>query len=242
MKLNRTCWTNSDIEEFQQYLKTYQKNKNNERMITLLKTSLPVLCLNTPTIKEIVNQIAKGNYLEFLDLMIWQYYENTAINGFLICKIKDFNTMKKYLDIYSNKCDNWATCDLLSFNVKNNEEKYYNLVLEYIKSDKPFVRRIGMSILFNFIDNDSYINKIFDLLDSFNKEEHYYVNMMNAWLLCECYIKQKDRTINYLKHHKLNKFTINKAIQKCRESRRISQEEKEELLKYKNKVKEVMTQ
>ena len=31
--------------------------------------------------------------------MIWEYYENTAINGFLITKIKDFSVMKKYLDI-----------------------------------------------------------------------------------------------------------------------------------------------
>ena len=234
MQLIKEHWCKKDINEFQKYLKTFENKERREWSTNLLKTSLPVLCITTPVMKEIINKIAKGNYLEFLDLMIWEYYENTAINGFLICKIKDFNLMKKYLDIYSSMADNWATCDLLKFNVKGNEEKYYNLTLEYIKSPKPFVRRIGMSILFNFI-NDEYIDKIFKLLDSFENEEEYYVNMMNAWLLCECYTKQKEKTLKYLENNKLNKFTINKGIQKCRESRRVSKEDKEMLLKYKVK-------
>ena len=235
MELIRNNWDKNQIPIFQEYLKSFENNEKKEWSKNLLRTKLPVLCIATPVMKKIVNEISKGNYLEFLDLLIWEYYENTAINGFLITKIKDFDTMKKYLDIYSSKADNWATCDLLSFNVIGNEEKYFDLTLEYIKSPKPFVRRIGMSILFNFVNNNNYMDKIFEILDSFENEEHYYVNMMNAWLLCECFIKQKDKTLNYLKHSKLNKFTINKGIQKCRDSHRVSNEDKTMLLKYKVK-------
>lgn len=235
MELQKDKWKKSDIPEFQKYLKTFKNDDKREWSTNLLKTQLPVLCIMTPEIKGIVKEIYKGNYLEFLDLMIWEYYENTAINGFLISKIKDFDVMKKYLDIYSAKADNWATCDLLSFNVEGNEEKYFNTTLEYIKSEKPFVRRIGMSILFNFIDNSQYVDKIFNLLDSFENEEEYYVNMMNAWLLCECFVKQRAKTLKYLKKNKLNKFTINKGIQKCRESYRVSKEDKDMLLTYKVK-------
>ena len=235
MNLIKEVWNKSDIGDFQRYLKTFENAEKREWSTNLLRTNLPVLSIQTIVIKDIVSKIAKGNYLSFLDLMIWEYYENTAINGYLITKIKDFDIIKKYLDIYSAKADNWATCDLLSFSTKDNEEKYFNLVLEYIKSDKPFVRRIGMSILFNFIDNNDYIDQIYKLLDEFFNEEHYYVNMMNAWLLCECFIKQKEKTLKYLENNKLNKFTINKGIQKCRESRRVSFEDKEILLKYKIK-------
>lgn len=90
-----------------------------------------------------------------------------------------------------------------------------------------------MYILFDFVGNDNYIDKIFELLDSFQAEEHYYVNMMNAWLLCECFIKRRELTLKYLNHNKLNKFTINKGVQKCRESRRVSAEDKQMLLKFK---------
>lgn len=234
MNLKKDEWKKSDITQFQEYLITFENKEKKEWATNILKTNLLVLCLTTPIIKSIVERISEGNYLSFLNFMIWEYYENTAINGFLISKIKDFNTLKKYLDIYSDKAENWATCDLLSFKVKGNEENFYNLSLEYIKSYKPFVRRIGVSILFNFI-NDNYIDKIFKILNTFEKEEHYYVNMMNAWLVCECFIKQRDKTFKYLKNNKLNKFTINKAIQKCRDSRRVSKKDKENLLKYKIK-------
>lgn len=235
MELVKSTWNKNDILEFQNYLKTFENNTNREWSVNLLKTQLPVLCMKTPVIKDIVKQIYKGNYLEFLDLMIWEYYENTAINGFLITKIKDFKTMKKYLDVYSSRADNWATCDLLSFNIKENEQSFFDLAIEYSKNEKPFVRRIGMSILFNFVSNDDYIDKIFEMLDDFEKEEHYYVNMMNAWLLSECFIKQRDKTLKYLKKNKLNKFTLNKGIQKCRESFRVSLEDKNMLLEYKIK-------
>ena len=151
----------------------------------------------------------------------------------LISKITDFDTFKKYLDIYSSKADNWATCDLLTFHIKGNEEKYFNLTLEYINSELPFRRRIAMYILFYFIVDDNYINKIFDLLNCFGNEDHYYVNMMNSWLLSECFIRQREKALAYLKNNKLNKFTLNKGIQKCRESKRVSIEDKDMLLKYK---------
>ena len=224
-----------NIDEFQSYLKSLENKEKIERSKIITKTTLPVLGINNPTLKNIAKDIYKNDFLNFLDLMIWDYYENTIINGYLINKIKDFNTFKHYLDIYSKKVDNWASCDVLKFNVKNNEESFFNLSLEYSQSNLPFVRRIGMYILFDFIINDNYINKIFHQLDTFTYEEHYYVNMMNAWLLCECFIKQRDLTLKYLNNHKLNTFTINKAIQKCRESFRVSKEDKNLLLKYKKR-------
>jgi len=183
--------------------------------------------------KDIVKKISEGNYLEFLNFMTWEYYENTAINGFLIIAIKDFDIMGKYLDIYSCKADNWATCDLLYFKVNGNEQKYFDLSLEYVKSDKPFVKRIGLSVLLKLVSDNKYIDEIFNILDKFEKEENYYVNMMSGWLFCECFINQREKTLKYLKHNKLNKIAINKGIQKCRESRRVSKEDKDMLLKYK---------
>lgn len=235
MKLNKEIWNEKDVKEFQKYLEKFEDISKKEWSTNLLKTNLPILSIKTKEMKEIVNEIYKGNYIDFLDLMIWEYYENTIINGFLINKIKDFELKKKYLDIYSKKADNWATCDTLKFNIKGKEKEYYELALDYINSDLPFVKRIGYYILFEYILIDGYIEKIFHLLDKLNKEEHYYVNMMGAWLLCECFIKKEKDTFKYFKENKTNKFIINKGIQKCRDSFRVSKENKEELLKYKIK-------
>jgi len=235
MNLVKENWSKKDGKEFIEYLESFKNPEKMEWSKNILNTSMPILVIKTPVIKDIVKKISEGNYLSFLDLELNEYYENSAINGFLISKIKDFETMKNHLDKYMLKVDNWASCDLLSFEVKNHEKDFFDLSLEYINSDKPFIRRLGLGILFNFINNDEYINQIFKIMNSFYKEEHYYVNMMNAWLFCECFIKRRDETIKFLKSHKLNKFTINKGISKCRDSYRVSKEDKEMLLQYKVK-------
>lgn len=233
MNLVKDIWNKNDVKDFQSYIISLRRKDKESWTKNILKTNMNVLALDTKTIKNISKEIYKGNYLSFLDFMMWDYYENTAINGSLISKIKDFDVMRKYLDMYSEKADNWATCDLLSFDIKDNEDKYMNLLNTYIKSDKPFVRRIGMVILFNYVKDDKYISTIFDILNKFENEEHYYVNMINSWLVCECFIRDRDKTIKFLENNKLNKFTINKAIQKCRDSFRVTKEDKEMLLKYK---------
>ncbi|MDD3831634.1 MAG: DNA alkylation repair protein [Clostridia bacterium] len=233
MQLIRDKWTQTDIDDIQKYLESLATNHNVEWTNSLLNTSMPVLVIKTADIKRIVSQIHKGNYLSFLDYMLWEYYENTAINGMLISLIEDFDTQVMYLDRYSALADNWATCDLLSFNCVGREQAYYNVACRYVHSQLPFTRRIGLNILFRLLDNEQYIERILDVVNSLENEEHYYVNMMSAWLLCECFIKQRERTLAFLQNNRLNNFVQNKCIQKCRESLRVSQEDKQMLLLYK---------
>ncbi len=235
MNLVKEKWRDKDGQEFIEYLETLKNPEKIDWSRNILNTKMPVLAIKTQVVKDIAKEISKGNSRSFLDLELNNYYENSAINGFLISEIKDFRIMKKYLDKYILKIDNWASCDLLSFNVKDCEGEFYNLSLEYTKSKEPFIRRVGLNILFKMINCDEYIDKIFAVMNRFYHEEHYYVNMMNAWLFCECFIKRREKTIEFLKNHRLNKFTINKGISKCRNSYRVSKEDKEMLLKYKVK-------
>ena len=48
-----------------------------------------------------------------------------------------------------------------------------------------------------------------------------------SWLISISLIKYKDKTLKYLKKCKLNDFTYNKALQKARESLRVSKEDKD---------------
>lgn len=233
MDLVKAKWNEEDKLEFVKYLEILKREEKVEWTKKSVNTDMQVLAIKTPDLVKISKEIKKGNYLSFLDLNINNYYENTVINGKLICGIKDFNLMKKYLDKYAFVADNWATCDLLKFNIKNNEDNFWKLSQDYIKSENQFIRRIGIIILFEFIDNDKYYDKIYEVLDEFSNETAYYVNMANAWLLCELFIKRRKKTIEYIKCNKLNKFTLNKAISKCRDSYRVSKEDKEYLLKFK---------
>lgn len=56
--------------------------------------------------------------------------------------------------------------------------------------------------------------------------DKYYVNMGIAWLLCECFIKHREKTLAYLLKSNINTFTFNKTISKIKESYRVSSEDK----------------
>lgn len=236
MILNKEKWTKHDMAEFQDYLKSLAGNKEKytwEQRI--VNTNLPCLAIPATKIKEISNQIAKGNFLDFLNFWLWKTHQNTLINGNLICKIADFAVLKQYLNRYASLADNWATCDCLKFKItENNQQQFFSLAKEYVGSNLTFKRRIGIIIFFKFIKTN-YLSEIFNLLNTLSNEQEYYVNMAVSWFLCESFIKERDLTLAYLNHNNLNKFTINKFISKCRDSFRISDTDKEMLLKFKIK-------
>ncbi|MBQ3214141.1 MAG: DNA alkylation repair protein [Clostridia bacterium] len=237
MNLIKDIWNKGDVETLNSYLLSFSKGKEKgEWEKRIVNTSLPCIAVPSQIVTNIIKKIAKGNYISLIELFPWQNHSMTVIIGGLICKIKDFNMFKKYLNIYANKIDNWASCDTLKFKInKNNQKEFFNLAEEYIKSEKPFVRRVGLLIIFKMIGDSEYIDKIFKILNLFYNEKEYYVNMMLSWILCECFIKHRDKTIEFLKNNNLNKFVINKGISKCRDSFRVSCEDKEMLKRYKEK-------
>ena len=84
--------------------------------------------------------------------------------------------------------------------------------------------------------NDEYIGKVIKNVNKI-KSNKYYVQMAIAWLLAESYIKQKEKTTEYLKNNELDNFTHNKAIQKIIDSYRVSEQEKEFVRTLKRKAK-----
>ena len=84
--------------------------------------------------------------------------------------------------------------------------------------------------------NDEYIDKVIKNVNKI-KSNKYYVQMAIAWLLAESYIKQKEKTTEYLKNNELDNFTHNKAIQKIIDSYRVSEQEKEFVRTLKRKAK-----
>ena len=231
MELKKTKWEEKDVQDFEEYLfQISGNNRQREFEKNISKTKYSCLGVSSEIIKNIVKEISKGDILSFLDLWLFNNHTEVLINGELICKIKDFKLFKKLLTKYANAVDNWAACDSLKFNInKKNKKKFYNLSKEFMKSSKPFVRRIGIRILFKFID-DEYIDKVFEEINNFENESDYYVNMCISWLLCETFIKRRDKTIEFFKNGQINKFVMNKAISKCRDSFRVSKQDKEMLL------------
>ena len=233
MDLRIEKWKKEDITRFDKFLYGLRREEKIKWTQNIVCTKMDTLAIVLPDLKKYAKEIFKGNYEFYLDLMPHKYFESLITDAFVISFIKDYKIQMKYINKLIKYIDSWSVTDTLKFSIKNHEDEYLKYAKELINSKETYARRIGVRILFSYTRLDDYIDQIFRIIDSLKDEEEYYVNMAIAWLLCELMIKQRDRTLKYLKNHNLNKFTINKMISKCRDSFRVSEEDKEFLLKYK---------
>lgn len=237
MILIKEYWTKDDVEPFVAYLNTFAQKDKEAWARKILNTKLPLLVIPTKTMYDIVDQLYLGNYQSYLALELFDCYETIAIYGKLMTKIASFDQMLPYLRRYLDVMENWAHCDLLSFPIDSkNQSKYVRIAKDYANDSRTFVRRLSLMIFFQMVKDKTMLPTIFEQLLSLTNEQEYYVIMMAGWLLSECIIQHKDETHSFLNTHpELNKKVRNKGIQKCRESRRLSMEEKDALLSYKVK-------
>lgn len=232
MQLVKNHWCKQDIIELKKYLESLGNPDKVKWTQNINCTGLECLAIPMPKLKAISKDICKGNFISFLNFNTYDTFELVVISGYILNTITDFDLLKEYLLKYKNFVECWATCDILKFQTKYFEQSLFELAMEFCHSKETFTRRIGLKILFSYTQNEKYIDKIYQTLNCFTDEKEYYVNMIVAWLFCEMFIKNRDRTYDFLKTHKLNKFSINKGISKCRDSFRVSKADKDNLLNY----------
>lgn len=197
-----------------------------------------ILGVRIPDLRKYAKELSKGDFREYLDNALSNYYEERVLNGLVIGYAKmNLEEKFKYLDSFVPRINSWAVCDVSCSNIKvkkDEQEKLWEYILKYINSENEFeVRFLVIMMLGNFIIPE-YIDKVLNSLENI-KNEKYYVKMAIAWTLCDAYIKQKEKTFEFLKVTQINDWTYNKAIQKMCESYRVTNEEKECLRKMKRK-------
>ena len=236
MDLIRDKWDNNSYNEFIEYLFDIRDIKYRD-FHSKLGVGNTVIGIRTPILRGIAKEISKGKTKDFLDLLREDYYEEVTLYGLIVCNIKDFDNSIKYLDIYKNKIDNWASCDLFcsSYKIVNKYKDYYwKYINDNISGDNLWIRRMCFVLIISYYIEDKYLDDIFMLCNKYNTNE-YYVQMAVAWLISICYIKYSDRTMDYIRNNKLDDFTHNKAIQKIRESYRVDSIDKDILKTLKRK-------
>lgn len=195
-----------------------------------------IIGVRVPKLREIAREISKKDYDEFLRNVKDEYYEELALHGLVIgySKISIEDTFK-YLKEFVPKINSWAVCDTTCSNLKITKKymkEMWNFLEQYINSNKEYEIRFALVMYLNYYLTEEYIDEILKRIDKIANKE-YYVQMAIAWLISFAYIKQKEKTEKYIKNNKLDKFTLNKAIQKICESYRVTEQEKEHLKKYK---------
>ena len=229
-------WNKETYKIFIKYLFSLKdiKYKDFNKSI-ILNSKYEMIGIRLPIMRDIAKKISKTNIEDFLKYSNNKYYEEIMIQGFVISHIKDEEEFYKYFKNHITKIDNWSLCDSFCSSikiVKKYEKKYFNESINLSLSKEEFISRIGLVIILNHFINKDNLDKIYNTLNKINSDK-FYINMAEAWLICELYINYPNETLSFIKNNKLNKFTQNKAISKIHDSYRVSKEEKEYLNKFK---------
>lgn len=228
-------WDSSTYQKFQSELLLLEDKTYKEFNFKLIFTDYKKIGIRVPILKELAKKISKNDPFSFLEVVEEEYYEEVLLEGLVIANLKDLKDTQFYLERYIEKIDNWALCDYVISNlkiIKLNKKIFFKKIKAYTKSKDEYRVRFGLVMLLDYYVEKEYIDRIFKICNRV-KVDTYYVNMATSWLISECFVKEKQKTLEYLKKNKLNKFTQNKAISKIRESNRVSKNDKMRVLDFK---------
>lgn len=218
----------NDYNRLIDYLKTNSDVKFDEFNKKIVNSNVATIGCTVPFVRS----VAKSCTLEFaLSLPINEYVEVDLLRGIVISSSKlTFDVKSKLLETFADTIENWAVCDCSVVKPsKEEKEVYFKFFCDLASNDKVFKCRYGLvNLLANYLD-DNHIDKVFDALGNIRLWGDYYVDMAAAWLVATAMAKCRSRTVNYMEGEGrtvLNKFAYNRALQKMRDSRRISAEDK----------------
>ena len=186
--------------------------------------------VRVPEARKLAKRIAKEpEASKFLRDLPHKYYDENILHALLISEMKDYDACIKEADRFLPYVDNWAVCDIMSPKIfKKNKAPLLEKIKEWAASEKTYTSRFGIEMLMSHFLDDDFKPEYLEIPASVHSEE-YYVRMMIAWFFATALAKQWDTTIKFIEDHRLDKWTHNKAIQKARESRRITTKQKEYL-------------
>ena len=116
--------------------------------------------------------------------------------------------------------DWWHTDQIISYVSDLDFGVALGYAKDYIHSEDPFVRRWGYVLFISKLCKGHAA----ELLPLMHEDEHYYVQMAQAWLIAELAVHEPEVVHDWLRKNDL-KYNINgKAIQKISDSFRISDE------------------
>lgn len=196
----------------------------------IINSGVPTIGCRVP----VVRKIAASSGLsceEALALPVHVCYELDFLKGNVVSKAKlPFAHKKKYLLQFADTIENWAVCDGNIVKVKQSErEEYFQFFSDLCASHHPFVCRYGVvNLMSNYLDHQ-YVTKVFDVLKHITQWGNYYVDMAVAWLVATAMGKVRNETVDFLQgdaRQVLNIFAYNTALQKMRDSFRVSQQDK----------------
>jgi len=237
MELIKDKWDEKTYKEFTEFLLQNKKPGLAEFAGKLIFTKYKIIGVATPVMTKIIKDVVKGDIDGFIKHSKTDFYEQVGTMGQVVVTAKmDIETRKKYLLQYIDLIDNWALNDgaACAFKILHKQQAEYYAFLKDLLEGGTYSIRFALCCFMNYYLTDEYIDDVLRFTNEVTNKE-YYVMMMQAWLVATAFVKQREKTLAFIKNNNLAKTTQNKAIQKIRESNRVTKEDKEMLVAFKKK-------
>ncbi len=218
-----------------------QDKKYRDFQVKLIPTVDPetVIGVRTPQLRNLAKRLYKetdpAEREAFLKELPHKYFDENQLHAFLISEEKEYDRCIAQVNDFLPYIDNWATCDQLSPKVfRKNKAELLVHIQRWLESEETYTIRFAVGMLMEHYLNEAF-DPVYPEMVAQVRSEESYVNMMTAWYFATALAKQYDAVIPFLTEQKLDIWTHNKAIQKARESYRITPEQKEYLKTLKRK-------
>ena len=218
--------------DYQTLLQTRRENSNkayDDFNNPIINSGVPTIGCTVPFVRKLAKSFSVEEVESF---PVNAYYEVDLLRGIVVANAKlPFEEKSAHLLDFAQNIENWAVCDCSTVKVpKAESQQYFEFFLNLLPNEQPFVCRYGVvNLLSNYLD-DEHIDEVFAALNTITQWGHYYVDMAVAWLVATAMAKCRNATVAYIEgdgKRVLNKFAYNKALQKMRESYRVTSSDKQ---------------
>ncbi|MFF5995425.1 DNA alkylation repair protein [Lysinibacillus sp. KU-BSD001] len=201
----------------------------------LVETKYEILGVRIPTLRQLAKDIVRADWQAFIE-QPKTTFEEMMLEGFVIASV-NIPVEERFIFIgeFIKKIDNWSLCDSFCSSLKITKkypQEMWNFLMTLRHESHPFVQRFIIVMMLMYYLSDEWIERVFQELQLIQHDD-YYVKMAVAWAISIAFIKQEEKTRHFLQTAVQDDFTFHKALQKIRESRKVSGDVKEELKHWK---------
>ncbi|MDE7263631.1 MAG: DNA alkylation repair protein [Anaeroplasmataceae bacterium] len=223
------------IEEIKRRLNELATPKIQEFSKKLIPNSLPILGCKIPDLRKLAKEIGRGDYWTFLKEYDASSYELQLVYAYTLASAKlEIKEKISLLRDFVSTIRDWAVCDGLVSSLKCSKvypEEMLSFILEYKESHQEFEVRFLVEMLMVYYLTPQYASWAVQIVLNLDIT-YYYAKMGVAWFIATLMIDYPSLGFQLLKEIE-DLETVGMAIRKIRDSYRVSNEIKEEVLFYK---------
>ena len=191
-----------------------------------------IIGVRTPALRSLAKRLARerpDDARAFLDALPHETYDEMNLHGELIGRVaRTPQEAFGLLDAFLPHVDNWATCDLVRVPALGRDlPATLERIRGWVAAEPEYAVRFGIVQLTALFLGDAFDPSQLDLVAEISRPE-YYVNMARAWYFSFALVRQSAATLPLFERRPpaLDAWTHNKALQKARESRRVTPEQR----------------